>query len=300
MAGVVAVFVTWNPELDRLSAAVASVSCQVERVIIIDNGSRNFEALKSRFAPLDEVELLGQRDNLGIGAALNVGVDQALRSKPIWVLTMDQDTLVSSGAIYAIVEDFAMLDELVQSKCAIIALRPRPQPGSNWLTRYAESLLELEDRGDFTERRGVITSGNLVRADVVGRVPFNESMFIDQVDFEYCFELRRRGYVVLRQKVVTLDHVLGESYDDVQRDHPYENAQRLYYIVRNSTYMVLRRHLLVRHFVSQVVMFSGAFVSMNGARALGLGIRIIFLGMFDSCLGRMGRREYGFLSRGRR
>ena len=300
MTGVVAVFVTWNPELDRLSAAVASVAYQVERVIIIDNGSRNFEGLKSRFAPLAEVELVGQRDNLGIGVALNVGVNRALRSEPIWVLTMDQDTLVSSGAIHAIVEDFGMLDESVQSKCAILALRPRPQPGSNWLTRYAESLLELEDCGDFTERRAVITSGNLVRADVAGRVPFNELMFIDQVDFEYCFELRRRGYLVLRQKVVTLDHVLGEIYDDVQRDHPYENAQRLYYIVRNSTYMVLRRRLLVRHFVSQVVMFSGAFVSMNGVRALGLGIRIILLGVFDSCLGRMGRREYRFLSRGRR
>jgi hypothetical protein len=97
-----------------------------------------------------------------------------------------------------------------------------------------------------------------------------------------------------------MDHVLGEHYRDVGRVHPYENAQRLYYIVRNSSYLVLRRRLLVRYYVVQVVVFCGAFVSVNGVNSLPLCVAVVVRGILDAALGRMGRREYPILKRGRR
>jgi GT2 family glycosyltransferase len=158
----------------------------------------------------------------------------------------------------------------------------------------------LRELGEFRERRGVITSGNLVRADLARQIRFNEALFIDQVDFDFCYSLRRRGYIVLQQKAITMDHVLGERYLDVERIHPYENAQRLYYIVRNSSYLVLRRRLLVRYYVVQVVVFCGAFVSINGVNSIPLCVAVVARGMVDAVQGRMGRREYPILKRGRR
>jgi rhamnosyltransferase len=298
--GVRAVFVTWNPDLERFFEAVRSLAAQVDGVVIVDNGSQNHEALRARFATSDDVTVMGLPDNLGIGAALNVGVQLALLEDPAWIMTMDQDTLVGDGAVAGILRDYSALDERLKMKCGVLALRPHPQPASIWLTRYAESLLQLRERGEFTERRGVITSGNLVRADLARQIRFNEALFIDQVDFDFCYSLRRLGHIVLQQKAITMDHVLGEHYRDVGRVHPYENAQRLYYIVRNSSYLVLRRRLLVRYYVVQVVVFCGAFVSVNGVNSLPLCVAVVVRGILDAALGRMGRREYPILKRGRR
>ncbi len=298
--GVRAVFVTWNPEPRRLLAAVESLSQQVDGVVIVDNGSVDYEALVALFALDDRVMVVGLGENLGIGAALNTGVGLTLHEDPAWIITMDQDTLVSAGAVAAILQDYSTLPPHRSAKCGVLALRPHPQPASILLTRYAESLMVLHEFDQFTERRGVITSGNLVRADLARQVHFNELMFIDQVDFDFCYASRRQGFVVLQQKNITMDHILGERFADVDKVHPYENAQRFYYVVRNSTYLVLRGRVLARYFVVQIVVIAGAFVSINGIRALSLGSRIIVRGIVDAILGRMGKREYAFLKRGRR
>ena len=298
--GIRAVVVTWNPDVARLNEVIDALAPQVDGIVIVDNGSANFESLRQRWSNEGSVEIVGLTDNHGIGAALNIGVARALGAEPTWIMTMDQDTLVAPGAVSGALEEFATLEESSRARCALVALRPHPQPASIWLTRYADGLLVLGDVGPFVERRGVITSGNLVRADVARQVRFNEALFIDQVDFDFCYSLRRRGLRVLQQRTVTMDHILGERYDDRGRVHPYENAQRLYYIARNSTYLVLRGRLLVRFYLAQIVVFCGAFVSVNGATSAAQCVRVVARGVVDAVRGRMGRREYHYLARGRR
>jgi len=298
--GIRAVVVTWNPDLGRLSAVLDALAPQVDGVIIVDNGSMNYEALATRWSGHEHIEVVGLPDNRGIAGALNVGVARALLEQPRWIMTMDQDTLVADGAVAGALRELSTLDETRRASCALVALRPHPQPASIWLTRYADRLLVLGELGPFLERRGVITSGNLVRADVARRVRFNEQLFIDQVDFDFCYSLRRLGLRVVQQQTITMDHILGERYDDLERVHPYENAQRLYYIARNSTYLVLRRRLLVRFYLAQIVVFCGAYVSVNGATSAAQCARVVARGVGDAVTRRMGRREYPFLARGRR
>jgi hypothetical protein len=49
-----------------------------------------------------------------------------------------------------------------------------------------------------------------------------------------------------------------------------------------------------------MVVFSGAFVSMNGAGSVLHCALVVLRGMLDGALGRLGRREYSFLKKGRR
>ncbi|HEY5304796.1 MAG TPA: glycosyltransferase [Acidimicrobiales bacterium] len=294
-----AIIVTYNPDASHLQQVVAALSPQVESILIVDNASRNSDEIDA-LSRLEEVDLLNFSANRGIAAALNVGVRHHLISEPDWILTMDQDTLVHPGAIEDILASFDALEAPHQDQVGILAMRAHPQPSSIRITRYADRLLVLKDFESFEERRAVITSGNLVRADVLRRTNYDEDLFIDQVDFDFCFAVRELGYCVLRHKTTAMDHVLGERFSDTDKEHPYESAQRVYYIIRNSTYLVVRRRLTLRFYVAQVIVFSGAFVSMNGVKSLALCARVVLRGMFDGVTGRLGRREYPFLSRGRR
>jgi rhamnosyltransferase len=295
-----AVVVTFNPDLPRLTQVVESLAPQVDGIVIVDNGSNNSDDVRAVAQKTARVDFLGLPDNRGIGAALNVGSRHALLSNPDWILTMDQDTVVHVGGVDAILASFTSLKRELQDRVAILAMRPHPQPSSIWITRYADRLLVLSDLESFVERIGVITSGNLVRADVLERLWFNESLFIDQVDFDFCYSVRHSGYCILQHKSISMDHVLGERFSDSDKEHPYENAQRVYYIMRNSTYLVMRRRLPLRFYFVQVIVFSGAFVSMNGANSVFHGALVVLRGMLDGALGRLGRREYSFLTKGRR
>lgn len=297
---VCAVVVTHNPDLDRLARVLAALVDQTRRVVVVDNGSRNQEQLHSAVRQLVGIDVVDLAENVGVGAALNRGVSNALSESPEWVLTMDQDTLVDEGAVDEILTAYAALPANYRQDVGIVALRAHAQPSSIWLTRYADRLLSGSDIGEFTERRGVITSGNLVRAPVAMQVKYDETLFIDQLDFDFCYAVRAHGWRVILQNRISMDHILGERYDDVDKVHPYENAQRVYYIVRNSTYLVVRRRLLVRFYFAQMTAFCGAFISMNGARSLLFCSRVVLQGLVDAATGRLGRREYRFLSKGRR
>jgi rhamnosyltransferase len=294
-----AVIVTFNPDVSRLTQVVASLSAQVESVVIVDNASKSSGQIHELTRGWG-IDFLALPDNLGVGAALNVGARHHLISEPDWILTMDQDTLLHRGAVDAILTSFDSIDERLRDQVGILALRAHPQPSSVWITRYADRLLVVDEFESFEERRGVITSGNLVRADVVRRVSYDEALFIDQVDFDFCYSVRQLGYRVVLHNSISMDHILGERLSDTDKDHPYENAQRVYYIVRNSTFLVLRGRLLARYYFVQMVVFCGAFVSMNGARSLPLCCRVVLRAAVDAVTGRLGRREYPFLSRGRR
>jgi|SRR5665213_1607012 len=295
-----AVIVSYNPDLVRLTLVVESLRSQVESIVIVDNGSANEGAVSSLCDEFANVEFLGLSDNRGIGAALNVGVQRSVAANPEWILTMDQDTVVFEEGVASILASFDSLAPQYRDRVGILAMRAHPQPSNIWITRYADRLLVINKLDKFEERRGVITSGNLIRADIARRASFDERLFIDQVDFDFCFVVRRLGYHVVIHDQISMDHVLGGRYGDTEKEHPYENAQRVYYIIRNSTFLVLRGRLLARFYFVQMVVFCGAFVSMNGARSLPLCCRVLLRAAVDAVTGRLGRREYPFLSRGRR
>ncbi len=294
-----AIIVTYNPDVSRLEQVVAALAPQVENILIVDNASRNREEIEA-LGHHSDFDFLGFSANRGVAAALNVGVRHHLIFEPDWILTMDQDTLVHDGGVDAILTSFDALEAPLRDQVGILAMRPHPQPSSIRTTRYADRLLVLNEFVSFQERRGVITSGNLVRAEVLRQVSYDEDLFIDQVDFDFCFAVRELGYRVLRHNSISMDHVLGERFSDTDKEHPYENAQRVYYIIRNSTHLVMRRRLTLRFYLVQVIVFSGAFVSMNGVRSLAHCARVVLRGMFDGMTGRLGRREYPFLTKGRR
>jgi len=295
-----AVIVTWNPDLSRLREVLRSVVPQVADVVVVDNGSTDQRELRSFITEVGDVFLIGLSENLGIGAALNIGIRKALLSAPTWVLSLDQDTVIGDSAIQEILGSYLELDEDVRRSIGIIGMRTAFQRTTNWFTTSVERLMFIQDLGSFEERLGVITSGTLMRADVAELVHFNELLFIDQVDFDFCYSSRRLGYRVIRQKKISMDHTLGKIVVSKRGIHPYESAERLYYIVRNSTFLVLRRRLPVRFYLMQIVVFNGAYLSVNGGKSLVHCLMIDLKGLVDGVLSRLGKRNYPMLYRGRR
>lgn len=283
-----AVFVTYNPAPAFLGNLEA-VREQGAEVVVVDNASGAVgQALLGALEGRERVRILRNPQNLGIAAALNAGVREALGARAGWIFTFDQDSRVPPGFVGAMIAAHAAAR---REFGRVGVLAPRYVDRNSGASGSegpggAGGLLELE---------ATITSGNLIEAGVFEEVgPFLEEFFIDYVDIEFHLRCRRHGLKVVQASGVVLDHSLGsqrrarilwKSFVVTSHSH-----LRRYYIARNRV-RTYRKYLLAEPawalkdalaFVREIVVI--ALFEREAGRKLAYTLA----GLRDGLRGRMG------------
>lgn len=150
-----------------------------------------------------------------------------------WYLTLDQDTKLMDD--YIIVFQKLYL-QIKNQRIGII---------SPVHLRQSHAIENEAKKNDILEVKAVMMSGNLLSKNAYmacGR--FQEDLFIDYVDIEYCLRLNSQGYKVFLCRDLTVEHELGDSkwynflgYVLKPTHHSYI---RRYYITRNRIITFLK------------------------------------------------------------
>jgi rhamnosyltransferase len=224
---------------------------QVDRIIVVDNGGdaetrTTVEEAASRSAT---VETIFNPKNLGIAGGLNVGVHRALELGSDWILTMDHDSVPSPDMVVRLLD--AWKEHPDKDQVAIVAPRHfdartgregiYPIYGKGLRARHPA----FGPHTAFIEPTEVISSGSLIRSRVFGDVGFfDERLFIDSVDVDFCLRLARAGYRILVPREATMKHELGkgaeESFAGIGMTVSHHPEFRRYYIVRNRLHLGIR------------------------------------------------------------
>lgn len=253
-ARICAIIVTYNPA-PELTGNVSLLLPQVDEVVIVDNGSgQDGQALLDSVTERFGCRIIRNGQNLGIAAALNIGVRHALAAGYPWVATFDQDSTVTDGFIPALLMSWQSCP--FRDRVALVSPKCRDK-ATGALGSYAAEV----GNGSFSEIENTITSGNLVRSDVFSRVGlFAEPFFMDCVDHEFCLRLRREEYRLIESSNAILQHSLGSMTQHRLLGRPckvYNHSPlRRYYNARNRL-VVYRRYL--RHFPRWIVRDLGNF-----------------------------------------
>lgn len=226
-----AVVVTFFPDYgltDRLQVLLP----QVDALVVVDNTPGGGCANQlGAFTKDGKVSVIEIGNNIGVAAALNKGLEQALKLDCRWMLTLDQDTRCYPD----IMETLLGVKNECDLKPAVI--------GGNYLdTRNGKTKVPERGPGEWLEQKTVITSGCLVDTAITWDIGgFKEEYFIDQVDHEFCLRMRTRGHHVIITRRPVMTHSVGEPDGPrlpllgVLPSHP---PLRKYYITRNSLVMV--------------------------------------------------------------
>lgn len=238
---IAAVVVTYHPD-GGLPERIMLTAEQVGGVVIVDNGSGEDASRRlRRIASFPDVELIENDKNLGIAAALNQGVRQAISRGYGWVLTLDQDSRPHPEMVANLATTYTSY--LGRGVDAIVA----PVPVDEHSGRA--ELLALCDGEEDVEVETVLTSGTLLSASAFASVgPFREELFIDYVDTEHCLRARRAGHPVVLSCNARLLHNLGAPTFHrflwktrvVTSNH---SPLRRYYITRNRL-LVMKEYIL--------------------------------------------------------
>lgn len=239
---ILAVVVSYNGGVKILNNIRALLQ-QVDMVFIVDNGSKSEyrEMLRSAFEENPRVEFCWLPTNQGIGFALNVGVSEARKREFSWLLTMDQDSTISDNMI-------DKYKSAIKSDSSVVCVAPqfihptlRPQPASG-----------------IKEVPYAITSGNLVKLSVYDRIGlYDESLFIDGVDFDFSLRVRQGGYAIHLIEEAHMYHELGDRHSKaplIGRYHTFHSPLRRYYIFRNFLYLASRYYKYAPRFVLKMTL----------------------------------------------
>lgn len=237
------VMITYYPNREVVTNLLALL-LQVRHVVVVDNGSRGAaKETVNTLSNLPGVTLLLNSNNLGIAAALNRGIEFADSMNFRWVITLDQDSLVSPGMVAHMCASYLAYPR----NDRILLVAPKFLDSSTGhLASYAISDATTCDYGFILV---TMTSGNLVSVvnwRAVGR--FMEELFIDYVDFEFCLRGNRLGYKLLECPLAVLNHKLGlptqHGLFGKVVSTTNHNAVRRYYSARNRTWLY-RRYIVI-------------------------------------------------------
>lgn len=96
---IVAGIVLYNPNIKRLLKNIESVYPQVEKIIVFDNGSDNYEKVVKYLQKFSNIIKISSSVNKGIAHALNEIAIKAKEMRYDWLLTLDQDTVIYKNLI---------------------------------------------------------------------------------------------------------------------------------------------------------------------------------------------------------
>jgi rhamnosyltransferase len=289
---VCAVIVTFHPDRDVLMDLVKSVAPQVQAAVVVDNDSH--PALIQGVE--DFAALLPQVANVGLATAQNIGIAWARDEGHTHVLLLDHDSA----------PDEVMVAELVRVSCdlaregrKVAAVGPTfhdpREPRESPFKRIGFPLShkvwcegESSVRCDF-----LISSGALIPIAVLDDVgDMNDDLFVDNVDLEWSFRARDRGYELHGVCAATMGHRLGDDRRAVlfgARVTVIHSPVRLYYMMRNRT-LLYRMPTTPRTWIAQDILRVPVkfliFAALIGPRRRNASMML--RGLRDGVLGRRG------------
>lgn len=226
---ILAVIITYNPEMLRLSENINSIANQVDKTIIIDNNSSNIDEIENKM----KINIIKNKKNQGIAYALKQAVNYAKANSYTYLLTLDQDSIADSEMVRHLFKGFETNPDAILISPSIFDLNLK-EVSSKKINNDYEPLEITITSGSLHDVKKVIDVGN-----------YDENLFIDCVDFEICLRAKRLKYKVILSKNALIFHEVGKAIKRNIFGHSFivsnHSPDRVYYYFRNCI-IIIRKY----------------------------------------------------------
>jgi rhamnosyltransferase len=238
---IVAIVVTYYPEIAALLVLLDAIKNQVDHVVVVDNGSD--EKLPLYIGARTESVFIPLGTNKGIATAQNVGIEWARSHNANYVLLFDQDSIPAPDMVAQLL---AAAERKIASGVSLAAVGPRFTDA-----RRENASPFLKVNGLKTERLicpcheavlevdHLIASGCLIPMVALDKVgAMREELFIDYVDIEWGLRAKQQGLQSFGVCAAIMQHSLGdEPVEFLGKKLVLHSPLRHYYHFRNAVWL---------------------------------------------------------------
>lgn len=299
---IVAVAVSFLPDIDDLKSLLEATSPQVTLVVVVDNTPNPNPDLLSCCPKLNNLKLISLGENFGIAYAQNRGIEWAQENGADYVLLLDQDSVPYPDMVSKLMRYYSSDD----ANSHIAAVGPVTVDARSGIKSYfltSRFWLPVRYRPNKKKSNNLISvsfliaSGSLINMAVISRMGGKRSSyFIDHVDTEWCFRARQNGFKLLGVHDAFLKHSLGDTVKRVWflyiRYVAYHSPLRDYYMFRNTIHILrdVKMPFPWQVFMLfRLIQFMVYFLIFAKERKVRL--RSMFLGLFHGLKGIDGKLD---------
>lgn len=276
------VVILYHPD-EYILSNIQSYLRGLEVLYVFDNSETYNTNLIIALKNIPEIEYISNNGNMGIAFTLNAAIKKAKTNGYQWILTMDQDSSFGKGDL--------------EKMLGWIKENPTSDVG---IVTPMHSLSDLNNPKYMKYAHlTAMTSGNLLNIELFDKIGrFDERLFIDEVDAEFCLRMNLKGFQLMRMTDIILEHSLGSiektniGIKSIQTTN--HSATRRYYITRNrllvwTSYFKYYPKLSLSIFwysIKEIV----KIILLENKKATKL--RCVLLGIFDFMRGNYGKANF--------
>ena len=233
---VCAIIVTYNPNMMEFSNYYHLNRKEVDYTLIVDNSEDSM--IKKEIALLgnsENTELIDLGGNKGIAYAQNIGIKRVKELQKFkYILFLDQDTLLMKGSLSNYMRYYNELSKT-----------------------YSIAALGVSNGSDeeYSRVNQIISSGTFSPLKVFDDVGyFDESLFIDFVEYDWCWRALEKNYSIFSINIVKIKHMHGSG-----KIHLFGFSMvipsniRLYYQYRNILFLLHRKYVPLKWKIKMVL-----------------------------------------------
>jgi len=269
--------IIYNPDDDLVDNILTYID-GIEKLYIFNNSPIDNislpESIKSKMLYVHTGE------NKGIAERLNEAIQMAKLDKYEYLLTMDQDSSFNPKELFDYklkIEKYPLKDEVA-------------------MYGIVHNVKELNTAkpNNNNDNNKLITSGSIINLAALNKeLEFDENLFIDNVDIDFCFTAWRHNLKTILFNDLLLNHKMGEIRKIItplfqRHDRIVHTPSRLYYIVRNYLYIRKKHPKYKKHFTLLIISNEIKNGILYGGNPL-LYTNFIFKGYTDFFRGKMGK-----------
>lgn len=280
------IVVVYKPHIKVLEEAV-SVCCSAGALCILVLNGRG-ESRAGRIT--QRCRIVSLKTNMGLAFGLNVGAKEAQRLGSKYVVFFDQDSIPTKSCLSELQIAFEDAEKAGDAPAGVGPLlgQSRSDGGSASNTRPAKIFGQHDQTQAQQPYRvsallgsGLFTS--LARFHEVG--PFEEGLFIDNVDLEWSFRAQRKGFHCFVAPRARIKHAIGDvPIHKSLLQNPLGIIEhcpaRQYYMIRNRIHMYNRSYVPLGWKTQDLprALFKSAYFSTlvqprwENAKAMALGL----------------------------
>ena len=204
---------------------------KVEKLYVFDNTEN--KSIHSYFETYSKIEYYSDHENLGLSIRLNQAANLAILDNYDYLLTMDQDSYFLEINLETYFNDIKI--DIFRDDIGIYGLE------------HSDSEKETTpNEVKYSEVHDLITSGSVLNLKNFMKIGgFDEKIFIDGVDIDFCLATIQKGYKCIAFKNNFFVHSLGENVKTrsfktlylISKNKRLHSPIRIYYMKRNMLYL---------------------------------------------------------------
>lgn len=249
-----AIIITFFPNLRKLSKTIELLETKKIHIVIVNNTPNNQLKLNT-YLTSKYLTVINNNENFGIAKAQNIAL-RFLSNKSIYATFLfDQDSSLEASLLNNLINGLS-------SRVNIVAPITIDKNTFEEIPSYRVNKIGLSfEQYNFKNSQIkstdlVISSGLLIKMIVFEKIGlFDEIMFIDYVDFEWCFRANYFGEKIYIVPNAIMKHKIGKGlrYFLFLRTNVHQPI-RTYYKIKNPLILLSRKHIPLVWTIKEIIL----------------------------------------------